>query len=735
MDPKFLEELQKLKEQKNAALEQINLDQLSIPDFEDVEIPTEDFSTEPEEEVLGGTIKFQRVSEAEPEPKAPTPGGRRGRKPEAPVVDEKAKAKKKKITKTVVISTASALVVLSVAFIVFFGVRNANKNKYTYPYWGMGISIENGVNRYSFFGNLKEMIQYGEIGQVEAVAEFKDGNCIKETAYTPEGDVDYFYTHEYDTGRRILSSYHEDGQMVQSVKYTVTGDGKVRSETVYYLEESRVETAVLTLSEEGNLLLAEYYEEGILTKKQTYSGSLVTEEVLYDKLEKATVRIVYEYNGKKQLLTQTEYDGKNTVQGRMVNQYNEKNLLTKTIRYDGAGNILEYGTFNYDLNHNPIKQVQYSGDGTMQSQILKVYNDKNRVVKETSLKSDGSIVYCYGYDYDNVGYVSKSIVYNNENSTVIDRYTLFRRNEAGTVVETTTYNSGNVLVEKSLFNAGGFLVQLNKFNDNGILVLEQKLQYDQKQRVNLKTETVYSDAGQRETYLQEQYNESGLVVNRTWESVKDATYEQTLYEYHKEGWKEQETLFDRSGKTIYDRLFDAQGRTVEETLFEDGLETYYHEYTYKDATRVSEMKTLNLRNGILTKTLYTYNREGILTGTVESNIQNKPLVKKEYDKDGLVTKQTNYEDGTVLEHLRFQYDEEKRVIVREKSNKNGKLVEKTVYYYRTDGGYDYTVYDEKGIAVEDSRGEEFLQNHEDKPDSPSTDNSSDSSENSNSSAN
>ncbi|MBO5247907.1 MAG: hypothetical protein J6B54_01245 [Clostridia bacterium] len=721
MDPKFLEELQKLKEEKNASQEKIDLGQFAIPDFDDVEVPDDDLGAKTEAEIAGGTIKFERVTPDTKPQTPPSPGGRRGKNPTRPVIDEKTRKRRAKTRKTILISLSSSLAVIGILLVVFFGVRNANMKNYTYPYLGMGIAIDNGENQYSFFGNLKEITQYGTIGQVEAIAEFKNGNCVKETAYTPEGDVKYYYSHEYDGKTRILSSYYEDGQMVTSVKYTESENGTIQAETTYYLEEARVETAILTLTEAGDVALAEYYSGTLLTHKKKYDGTLVTEETAY-KEDGATVlsRITYEYNAKKQLLTRTEYDANNAIQGRTSNQYNEKNLLTKTIYYDGNAEIIEYETFNYDLNNNPIKQVKYTGDGTMKYQILKVFNDKGRVTKETSLKTDGSIDYCYGYDYDKDGYVSKSIVYNTENAVLVDRYTLYTRNKIGSVTRSDTYNSSNVLIEKTSFNEFGFATSSSKFNDNGILILEQKTKYDGKQRINQREETIFDDRGSKLSYLNEQLNEKGLVTVRIIENVTEATYEQFLFVYHNDGWKLQETLFDKSGKTICDKIFDQEQNVLSESLFEDGKQITYNEYTYDTKGQILLKTSLDIATGTHRKYHHTYDEKNILVSVLETDFSDVPLRLDMLNEKGLVSIRTNYDEiGEEKDYYRYEYDEMDRVIVSEYYMPDGSLIEKTVYYYRENGEYDYTVYDQFGLVIEDTRFPELNSDLED--DKPTAD--------------
>ncbi len=709
MDPKFLEELQKLKEQKSADLNKIqdDLTQFNIPDFEDSQEEKEDEISE-ENATAGGTIKFEKVTDQIPIPHPPVPGGRRGRKPDADAVAEKAKKKKKKTLIAVFSSLASVVAVTVILLVVYFGVRNANMTKYSYPYWGMGVAIENGVSEYSFFGNLKSITRYGTIGQVEALAEFEKGTCVKETVFSPEGAVEYYYTHSYENGHRILSTYHRDGKMVSSVKYTLLADGTIQTETTYYEEENRVELSVITLNEDGNISSEDRYVEGKLFRRRVYSRTLVLEETYFDENQQVTYRTVYEYEGKL-LKTQTDYDGTGAITTRTVNQYNDKNLLTKTIRYDGQGVIISYDTYNYDLNSNPIKQVSYGADGTMQQQILRVFNDKNRITKETALKADGTVLYCNGYDYDENGYVSKSIVYDNNNSNSIQEYTLFTRDEKGSITESNIYNSGNILIRKILYNQAGFISECYTFSNTGVLQQEEKYKYDEKQRQTEIDVTIYNEIGVKQSHYNELFNDQGFVTVRVEEDFVEKTYEQKLFQYHNDGWKLNEVAYDASGKKVHDRTFNEKEQVIKETICDDGKEALYFEYTYNEKNLVILRKTFDMLTNTLFNTVITYGPEDTVISEVDSDTENNLICKREYNEKGLIELQINYDEGGVADsYCKYEYDAQDRIIVEEVSDSENEIIQRTVYYYWTDGSFYYIIYDSDGNAIEDSRGPEFL---------------------------
>lgn len=727
MDPKYLEELKKLKEQKDQDLSRIQrLADLSIPDLEEEKSITQaEIPSEEPETMSGETIKFDPVPQTETET-APSPAeGKRGRKPGKETAEER--AKRTKATKIALISIAGVVAVLSVLLAIFFGARKANRSKFTYDYWGMGIAIENGVYDYTFFGNLKNITLYDEIGQVKALAEFEKGNCIRETFFTAEGDVAYSYTHEYNEQQRTLSAYYKDGQLVQSVKYTRIDDSKIRAEKTYHLEENRTEISVLTLKN-GGLFIQEFYDGEVLLSKQSYEGTLVSESTEYLSDGGIKEKIVYEYNSSKKLSTQTSYDADNNILSRMVNQYNEKSLLTKTLYYDGKGSIQNYTTYNYDLSNNPIKEVNYTGDGTMQQQTLRVYNDKNKVKKETCLRSDGTIIYCNGYDYDEKGYIKKSIEYNVDNSTVIDKYTLYQRSEGGSIEQTETYNAGNILIEKSIYNKHGFLSKWYQFNGAGIMIKEEKMDYNKNKSLTQKEASQFSDTGDKIFFTKEQFNESGLVTLRISEGPAPESYEHYIFQYDNSGLKSNETLFDRNGKTIYDRQYNSKSEIMSESLYENGEKVFYNEYTYNQKGLVETNKSLDIAQSRITVISYTYNKNDFVIQTLEAEESGALICKKEYDANGNVETQYNYDyNGEVSTKEKYQYDSKNNVIAKEVFDKRGYLTSKFIYYYKTDGTSYYTEFNSDGIVVNDSRGPQYIPGIDLEEDNESTETSTDNS--------
>lgn len=705
MEPNYLDELKKLKEQKDADLSKSQpYNSPSIPDFEETapaQAPAEPEAPSDE------TIKFEPVTAPSDERPAPV-AGRRARRPSPEEIARR--KRKKKIKLAVIISVIALAVVLAALVIVFFVVKSSNQDKITYDYWGMGLNIENGVKEFDFFGNITSITRYDQTGLPQQVAEFEDGRCVKESFYDPEGNVKYYYTHEYkEDGTRSISSYFEDGKMIYSERYTVQSETVVRADRTYHQEENRIENATITLSE-GRIYLREVFENSVLAKRETFSGDLITQIEEFDTDGILSRRTVREFNvAKKLMLSEVVYDGNSVTLSRTVNEYDEKtDLLKKSIRYDGFGEIIDFDTYNYDLNNNPIKQVRYAKDGSIQEQIVRVFNDKNKITKETYIGPDGSTTRSIGYEYDANGFIAKSIDYDPVTSSVL-RYSVYTRTAAGAVTQLEVYNANSIQTEKTVYNTAGFITEHYKYNDYGILLNVEKYKYDGRQNLINKESSTYAEDTTLLLYLNEQYDEKGQVTVYTIDDTVANRHEQVICVYDAEGNLSKQTIFDKSGKALREETLDAEGKILKELLYEDGREAELNEFTYDEEGRVLLKKVTNRKTGVLTHYAYTYDKDGEVLSALISDAQNRPIQKLEYDVNGLIGVETNYnQDGTVSGSKHKEYDEQERVIVQEVRDAEDKTVSKIVYYYRTDGSYDYTEYDGDGKVIADSRGDQYV---------------------------
>ena len=704
MDSNYLDELKQLKEQKDADLEKLQEEaSMNIPDLEETNIPLDlEEDPIPSEE----TIKFEPVSQTSEE-KGPAPaGGRRARQPSE---DELAAKKKKKRTRNIVlISLSSFVALLAILLVVFFAVKNANKSEYTYEYWGMGLDIENGVAEYDFFGNITTLTRFDIIGQPEYVAEFEDGKCVKETKYDAEGKVIHYYTHEYENGERILSSYFEGGELVYSERYTRKSSFALEAERTYYKEEGRTETATLTLKD-GKLVTREVFKNNLLAQRTTHDGTMITVKELFDANGALETKTTYEYNReKKQLLTETEYDANNAVLTRKVNTYDEKNgLLKDTSCFDGNGDLLYNDAYTYNHSNNPIRQVHYIINPTTKQKeieysIINEFDKSNRVIKTTRQLPNGEIESSFGYVYDDNGYISRKNSYRKE---TIEWYVNYTRTASGTVTQEERYNSNNILLEKILYNDKGLITEQTTYNEAGVTLQQIKNQYDAKQKKNRQTITTYAEDGSVLKTVDEQLDAKGLVTIRITEEPAAGLFEHVLFAYNDKGVAERLTFFAKNGQILKSTAVDEKSRVVNESVYENGIEKEYNEYVYNDKDQVAVKKCTDRRTGAFRSIAYTYNETGLLIESAESDEKNIILNKKKYDELGRVSEEAILDTaaGEVKETNKYEYDEQNRVIACDKFDKDNEFVSKTLYYYRDDGSHYFVVYDENNNIIEDSR--------------------------------
>lgn len=697
MDQNYLDEIRKLKEQKEAELNNLQeAAKFSIPNFDETE------DDEPSE-ASGETIKFEPVAYESTEQKVSplVAGSRRARKP---TEQEILKKKKMKKIRTICLICAGAFVALvAILAAIFFAIRTANQAKYVYEYWGMGLYIQDGEPEYTFFGNLKTLTGYDEIGQVQKRAEFKDNQCIRETYFNVEGEPLYYYAHEYEGGERILSAYFEGGQIVMSETYTRIDGNQVFAERTYLQEEGRTETAKL-LIEDGCLKTRQVYEGQNVASVTSYKGTLITKELFLNADGTQKSRTEYRYDAKTNaLLNKTEYNAQDVKSGSTEYHYDSKNRLQKVILKDGNDNRLSSEEYSYGSTANPTLKVIRDASDAMVNQIFYTYDAKDRIIKETCMLADNTVSYSYGYEYNAEGFVIKSFVYNKQNPAIYDEYVLYTRAPDGTVKETRSFTATNIPIEASVFNDAGFLIEHYAFNFAGQKILEQKNQYDSKMRLSMKLEKTYDDTGSLLTHVTEQYDSKGKVSISINENTAENFYEKSLYVYGETGNVLQRTVYGKDGKLLRDEVLDDKGRVAKVSLFENGNRVKYNEYTYDEFDRVSKKM---IRDYVILETtivFYTYDELGVLISTYETDEVQTILNEKQYDAQGNTTVKTTYNpDGTLLNTIEYEYDDQNRVIAEHVYGPDRKIITRTVYYYDILGNQTHIKYGPNGEVLENT---------------------------------
>lgn len=698
MDPKDLEELKKLKEQKYADLEKLQeLARMSIPDFEAAE------QTSPDE-ASGETIKFSPVINPSDEQakRRSGKGGNRGKKPSSTEVSRK----RRKIRKWIVRIVLMILLVLIIWSLVgFFKMRNENRTRHAYYYWGMGAAIENATEEYAFDGNIIKMTQYDILGNVKAIAEFKNGNCVKETVYNSDGTELGYYTHQYNAGMRNLTAYYEGKKLIHAVKYTLDEQDptKVYGEKIYYLEDNRIENLILNLDTKGNVLNETILSNGKIARVNTYSQTDIIETKIYDSEENLMQWKSYEYNPSGLPTSESIYGADNKLVSRTETEYSTIGLPTKVTRYSSDGSVRDYEIFGYDANRNPTKYVHYTGYGTVIEQIIRIYNSKNLVTKETGMNAEGDVTYCYGYDYDASGNVSRKVTYNNDNNALMDGYTVYTRDANGLILKTEEFDTNNRIIAKASYNTMGLIAEAFRYSASGSVAEKTTYLYDDLQRMLKKTVTMYNEASQEICFIEEQFNVLGSVTVRVAEDFVTGEYYQHLFHYAADGMLTGQSEFDKNGRLTSDKSFDVIGQITKEVVYVTGRETFTYIYSYDSSGNVIRKIVTDHLAAETKQYNYTYNPDNQIQEELISDKDGVPLTKLEYDYDGYLTSKVNYRKGEVYTTVIYTYNGFGQLEEESTFDKRGKLKTTKVYSYAEDGSQSYVEYDDDGKVIGQSK--------------------------------
>ena len=114
----------------------------------------------------------------------------------------------------------------------------------------------------------------------------------------------------------------------------------------------------------------------------------------YDASGALSGAILYEYNEKGIVISETRINSKNVKYSIIDYEYNENGKILKEIYKNGAGDLTSYSEYTYNEDGNILRQSNYISDGTMNSYTEYEYdeNGNNTGTYEYGLDENGEFV-------------------------------------------------------------------------------------------------------------------------------------------------------------------------------------------------------------------------------------------------------------------------------------------------------------------------------------------------------
>ena len=172
------------------------------------------------------------------------------------------------------------------------------------------------------------------------------------------------------------------------------------------------------------------------------SGHRISEQLIYDENENLTMRIMYQYDSKGNLIKNIGYDNNNIDIFFSEYVYNSDGLLEKSInKYNIYLNGIMSGeydsitTYEYNADNQMIKSLGLLKNGDITEYTLFTLED-DRIIMIENHDADNNIIGTIFFEYDNNG---KRINTQNEENKIIS----YREYNDNNLLETVEFNNGS----------------------------------------------------------------------------------------------------------------------------------------------------------------------------------------------------------------------------------------------------------------------------------------------------
>ncbi|MFH1394784.1 MAG: hypothetical protein ABIH09_01345, partial [Candidatus Omnitrophota bacterium] len=438
----------------------------------------------------------------------------------------------------------------------------------SYEYDSAGV-LKKAVNKTPESIKLSETI-YAGIEDYESVEEIKNydlaGELITTTKYEYLASGALNKTLTYDTEDKKLSETTYAGEMnrekVTETKSYDLAEGLLTLTKYEYLASGALNRTVTYDTEDRKL------------SETTYAGQMnqekVTETKSYDLAGGLLTLTKYEYSANGALNQTVTYDTGDTKlsETTYTGQMNQEKV-TETKSYDLAGRLLTLTKYEYQANGALNKTLTYdTGDRKLSETTYAGQMNQEKVTETRSYDLAGGLLTLTKYEYQANGALSKTLTYNAGNKKLSETTYTGQMNQEK-VTETQSYDLAGELITTTKY----------EYSANG--ALSKTLTYDTGDRKL--SETTYAGQMNQEKVTETQsYDLAGGLLTLT------------KYEYQANG---------ALTKTL---TYDTEDRKLSETTYTGQM----------NQEKVTETRSYDLAEGLLTLTKYEYQANGALTKTL-----------------------------------------------------------------------------------------------------------------------
>jgi RHS repeat-associated protein len=467
-------------------------------------------------------------------------------------------------------------------------------------------------------------------------------NGLMTSMTDPDGNTT---SYTYNSLRQLIGQETEDrgGNVLDNESFTYDANGFQSSQTIgvggpspqtsYTTYDGKGQLLSQT-DADGNTTYTTYAAAGDVTS--TTDGRGIKTQYLYNTADEETKEIDDENTSNPETTKETEDAAGNVTTttdadgNETVNVYNADNRLIQTTTYDIYGVAVSTLSYTYDGNGNVLTTTD--GDGNVTTDT---YDSDNRVVTETVTDRNGKVISTVSYTYD----ADNNVLTSTDGNDNVTTYTY--DSNANVLTEITTDRSGKIILSTTMTYDKDGNVLTSKDGDGNTTYYT----YDGEGRV---VSTLVMDANNQHVI-----STSGATYNLDGENTTstDGDGNVTYYTYDGDGNVLTETIKDLRGNVIstMSYTYDQDGNVLTSTDGDGNVTSY----TYNgDGNVLTEI--VKDRNGNVVSSLtYTYDLDGNVLTTTDGDGN---VVYDTYDGNQLISEVFKDGAGRVISSELDSYD-------------------------------------------------------------------------------
>lgn len=252
----------------------------------------------------------------------------------------------------------------------------------------------------------------------------------------------------------------------------------------------------------------------------------------------------------------TSYDENGAIEYYETYEYDDWGNQLRHTYFLADGTVDRYYQYVYDTQGNEIESRHYGGDGVPTSWDESTYDENGSLLTFVSYDDDGSVRWHYEYEYDTAGNKIKTLSYDENDNP--DGWSEYVYDSEGNEVERRDYDENDALegIARREYDEDGNQVLFQYYN--GDEELDSWTEYEYDGQGNELSSSGYEADGTLSDWSETAYDDHGYSVSHIWTYSPEE--EDSYYTY------------------IYQNEYDEEGNIVRRTWYSDGELAYVTEY-------------------------------------------------------------------------------------------------------------------------------------------------------------